>query len=179
MGAAERQAFARPAGLPDKWTDDEALLRAVRAYVVGGNPADHLPMTDAEVRFWTNSYQWAKLTALVVPEIKETLRGHLSRISHKAVTELSERIENGDEVLNIDGSPKLNEDGEPIRRKLKARDLADIAQKMMSEQRALESKIGGYTDDDGKVSLEKLARGLMKLATIQEVPGDIIDVEAA
>lgn len=164
-------ADAAPAGLPAKF-DDPTLLAAVKAYVVGGNVGAILGVTDEEVRHWTQSHQWNAMTARVMPEVKELLRGHLSRITFKAIGVLDTRIEQGDPVINLDGSPKLNEAGEQLYRPLKAKDLADIATKVMAETRALESRIGPIEDDEGKISLEKLAKGLARYANAKDIDGE-------
>ena len=164
-------AIKRPSGLPASWTD-EALFAAVRAHVFGGNVGAILSISDDEVRHWTTSYQWGMLTKLVMPQVKDVLASQMARIGAHALAKVDQRIEEGDPVINLDGSPKLDEDGRQVYRPLKAKDLADIATRVLAEQRALESKLGPIHDDEGRISLDKLARGLARYANATEIIGE-------
>ncbi len=166
-------AIKRPVGLPSSWTD-EALFAAVKAHVFGGNVAQILGISDAEVAHWTKSYQWGQLTATVMPEIKAVLRVQMARIASSSLAKLDQRITEGDPVINLDGSPKLDDGGNQVYRPLSAKVLADVATRVMAEQRALEAKIGPVHDDEGRISLEKLAKGLARYANATEVIGEVV-----
>lgn len=164
-------AIKRPAGLPTSWTD-ESLFAAVKAHVFGGNVGQILGISDPEVRHWTKTCQWGQLTATVMPEIRDVLRTQMVRIASASLAQLDRRIVEGDPVINLDGSPRLTDTGDQVYRPLKAKDLADIATRVMAEQRALEAKLGPVRDDEGKISLDKLATSLRRYAEAKEIEGE-------
>ena len=152
--------FKRPLGLPERW-EDEQLMVAVRAYVFGGDVGEILGVGELEVGHWVRSRQWQELVRMVMPEVREVMAAQLVRIGNRALSQLDERLERGDPVLGIDGSPKVVE-GKAVYRPLKARDLADIAMKVMDQRRALEAKVGPVVDEEGKISLVRLAESLKR-----------------
>lgn len=164
-------AIKRPLGLPSSWADEQ-LFAAVKAHVFGGNVGEILGISEQEVAHWVRRPQWGELTAALMPEIKNVLRAQMVRIASASLAKLDQRIEEGDPVINLDGSPKLDDDGNQVYRPLTAKVLADVATRVMAEQRALESKIGPIADDDGKLSLDNLARGLARYANATEIIGD-------
>jgi len=165
--------FKRPDGLPVAWAD-YSLVAAVKAHVFGGDVGAILGISEPEVKYWTRTYQWQQITQEVLPEVKKVLQAQMLRIGSQALDQLGERIRTGDPVINLDGSPKLTVDGEQVYRPLKAKDLADIGTKVMAEQRALEAKIGPIVDDEGRISLELLSKGLARYATAKEIIGEAV-----
>jgi len=165
--------FRRPPGLPLTCTDED-LSEAVKAHLCGANDdslAELLHVPARSVKYWTDSKEWAAITALFLPDVQLILKGQLTRLASSALNQLDERLQNGDPVYNLQGEYAG-------RKKLKARELADIAIKVMDEQRALEKSIGKIGDDEGKISLEKLARALKKAAEDSEIDVTPTRVEA-
>ena len=153
----------RPGGLPDTWSDD-ALFTAVRAHVFGASPEEVgaiLNDTPMRVAHWTRSPQWQQLTRLVLPDVRDLLATQLYRIGNKTLAQLDQRLDEGDPVIQIDGTPKMDEDGNPVHRPLRAKDLAAIAKDIMTERRAMEAKqTGGEDDSDEVISIRALAAAL-------------------
>lgn len=155
-------AMKRPLGLPERW-EDEKLLLAVRSHLFGAGAdtvADILGTSVQEVKHWTRSKQWGELTRLVQPQVADFLADQMMRLSNKALLALDDCMERGDPVLDMSGAPKLDEDGNPIYRPLKAKDLAEIATKVMAERRALLAKATAEEDDEDRISLRALAAAL-------------------
>jgi len=151
--------FNRPPGLPETCSDEQ-LCEAVKIHLCGGTHAaiaKLLSVPEKAVRYWVDSREWGQLTALLKPEVAGILIGQTTRVASLALTQLEDRLLNGDEVWN--------QQGEIVgMRKIKGRDLAEIATKVLEQQKNLERSIGKITDDENTISLKKLATALTNYA---------------
>ena len=156
--------FRRPPGLPATCSDED-LEEAVKASLCGADDkslAKLLKVPSSAVKYWTDSKEWGGIVALLLPEVQSILKGQLTRLASTALTQLDERLQKGDPIYDLTGEYKG-------RKKLKARDLADIAVKVMEQQRALERSIGDISDDENRISLDKLAKALKKAGEEREI----------
>lgn len=107
-------------------------LRAALAYLISGNSIDaskNCGIPDKTIRDWTRETWWADYIAEARKEKNDELDAAFTSIMHKAVGEVQDRIENGDEVLE----PKT---GTKHRRKVSARDATLIAA-VLTDKRAI------------------------------------------
>ena len=162
----------RGSGFPAEW-GDEALFAAVRAWVLGGDVGKVLGISEVEVRHWVRTTAWQQMTREVMPGVREFLGDQMTRIVAKSLGELEKRMDEGDPVVNLDGSPRLDDNGRQVYRPLRAKDLTDIAVKVMGGEKSMVR--GGEEDDEGKITLEELARALKRAGAAKV--GRVIDVE--
>jgi len=151
--------FTRPPGLPETCSDAQ-LLEAAKAYLCGtDNPtlAKMLGVPVAGIRYWTDSREWGQLIEFIRPEVAGILIGQTTRVASLALVQLEDRLVKGDQVFS--------QQGEYVgRREVKAKDLAEIATKVLEQQKNLERSIGKITDDENSLSLRKLAAALESYA---------------
>lgn len=164
----------RPLGLPAHW-EDSSLIAAVRAHLFGASATsvgEILGASEREIEHWTRTKQWGQLAAIVQPEVNAFLADQMMRLGNKALLALDRRMDEGDPVIGMDGAQKTDDDGNPLFRPLKAKDLAEIAIRVMTERRATLAKQTNPDDDEDKVSLKALAaalkeQGERKIRTIE------------
>jgi hypothetical protein len=151
--------FVRPPGLPATCSDAQ-LLEAAKAYLCGTDPETLAKMLGVPVvglRYWTDSREWGQLIEFIRPEVAGILIGQTTRVASLALVQLEDRLVKGDQVFN--------QQGEYVgRREIRGKDLAEIATKVLEQQKNLERSIGKITDDDNALSLKKLAAALTNYA---------------
>ena len=160
----EQSPLRRPAGLTKECSDLD-LTKAVKAYLSGASQealADLLHVPVPTVRHWTDTREFRALVTEELTDTRLIIKGQLTRLSTKALAELDDRLQNGDEHYDNLGMSIG-------RRPLKARDISDIARTVLDQQRQLEKAIGIVADESGKISLEKLAKALKKAAEDSEI----------
>ena len=151
--------FARPVGLPLTCSDAQ-LLETVKAFLCGvpnATLAGMLGVPEFAVRYWLDSREWGGLVAMLKPEVAGILIGQTTRVASLALVQLEERLRKGDQVFNQQGVMTG-------RREIKAKELAEIATKVLEQQKNLERSIGKVTDDENALSLKKLADALTNYA---------------
>lgn len=152
----------------------EDKLRAAMAYLITGNSLDASKVCgipDKTIRDWTRETWWADFIAEARKEKNEELDAAFTDILHKAVGEVKDRIENGDEVVD-------SKTGSRIRKKVSARDATLVAavlvdkrailrgeptriSKTISEKDRLKGLVGdlesvvGVVETDKEVKIEK------------------------
>jgi hypothetical protein len=159
--------FSRPAGLPATCSD-AMLCEAVKAYLLGTDEKTlgrMLGVPTKSVRYWTDSKEWAALVDLHAPELKQMLKGQLTRVASMTLRQLEDRLTYGDQVFD--------QKGEFVRRReVKGRDLAEIATRVLEQRANLEKLIGDLRDDKDSISLQKLAQGLKRYAEAKDISGE-------
>lgn len=98
-------------------------IQAAAAYVATGSSdkaGEMINIPGRTIRTWTKEDWWPSALAQAREDMSDELDGKYTEVVHKAVLELIDRIENGDEIIN----PKT---GEAYRRKLSARDLSIVS----------------------------------------------------
>jgi len=114
-----------------RWGIKERMAAAV-AYLITGNSLDASKVCgipDKTIRDWTREAWWADFIGEARKEKNDELDACFTTIIHKAVGEVKDRIESGDEVLD----PKT---GEKHRRKVSARD-ATLVTAVLVDKRAI------------------------------------------
>ena len=161
--------FERPPGLPLTCSDAQ-LCETVKSYLAGAEPAvlaQMLGVPKASVRYWLDSREWGSLVAMLLPEVRGVMSGQLTRVASLALNQLEARLREGDQVFN--------QQGEYVgRREIRGRDLATIATAVLEQQVKLEKIIGGITNDDNVISLDKLAQGLKRYAEAKDITGEAV-----
>ena len=160
----EQPPLRRPSGLTKECSDLD-LTKAVKAYLSGASQealADLLHVPVPTVRHWTDTREFRALVTEELTDTRLIIKGQLTRLSTKALAELDDRLQNGDDHYTLMGE-YLG------KRPLKAKDISDIARTVLDQQRQLEKAIGIVADDTGKISLEKLAKALKKAAEDSEI----------
>ena len=161
--------FQRPPGLPETCTDAQ-LCEAVKSYLAGSDLptlALMLGVPQRSVRYWLDSKEWGSLVALLLPEFRGVMSGQLTRVASLALNQLEARLRDGDQVFNQQGAYVG-------RREIRGRDLATIATAVLEQQVKLEKIIGGITNDDNVISLDKLAQGLKRYAEAKDITGEAV-----
>ena len=156
--------FRRPPGLTKACTDED-LLAAVKAYLCGAQEEEvrrHLKVAAGTTQYWTNTREFRDLVNAQLVDIGELVRHRLIRVGAKALTQLDERLENGQAIYGMDGEQIAT-------RPLSSKELTDITRTVMDQARALEKSLPGKVDEDGKMTLVNLARSLKKLAQDGEI----------
>jgi hypothetical protein len=95
------------------------------------------------------------------------MSGQLTRVASLALNQLEARLRDGDQVFNQQGAYVG-------RREIRGRDLATIATAVLEQQVKLEKIIGGITNDDNVISLDKLAQGLKRYAEAKDITGEAV-----
>ena len=156
--------WTRPRGLPATCTDEE-LFEAVELWLLGEKPtilAELLHVKPDQLRQWIASKSWQALAKSFALGVQASISSSLTRLKAQALVELADRVNGGDYIVRLDGTPVLNETtGVPVRRPMRGRDLLEVFAKVSDCQLQLEKAIGNIKDDtNGQISLEKLAAGL-------------------
>ena len=160
----QQQPLRRPTGL-SKACSDEDLLNAVKAYLCGAQEEEvrrHLKVAAGTTAYWINTREFRDLVNDQLVDISETIKHRLIRVSAKALTQLDDRLENGNAIYSMDGEQIGT-------RPLNTKELTDITRTVMDQARALEKGLPGKTDDGDKMNLVSLARSLKKLAQDSEI----------
>ena len=120
--------YSRQPGKPRPLSD---RLNAALAWVMCGSYAEAEKLCGISartIRNWAQEPTWPELIEQA-RKIKQTeLDAEFTKVIHKAVKEVAERLENGDEVVT--------KDGDRVRKKILAKDAALIAA-MFTDKRAV------------------------------------------
>ncbi len=166
----------RPEHLPAK-VPDRDFTDAVRLWLTGAPKAEiaeKLQTTHRSVTAWIDTPEWRNAAQALSPEVHALVGGSLNRLKTQALTQLADRIEHGDPVINNLGEVVLKEDGTAAKRPMKGKDLVEVFAKLSDAQVQLEKMIGNIKDDDdeSKISLDKLALGLKRFAEARDITGE-------
>lgn len=107
-------------------------LRAAMAYLITGNSVDASKVCgipDKTIRDWTRETWWADFIADARKEKNDELDAAFTDILHKAIGQVKDRIEHGDEIVDA-------KTGTKNRRKVSARD-ATLVTAVLVDKRAI------------------------------------------
>lgn len=111
----------------------EDKLRAAMAYLITGNSLDASKVCgipDKTIRDWTRETWWADFIAEARKEKNDELDAAFTSILHKAIGEIKDRIENGDETVDA-------KTGSKVRKKVSARDATLVAAVLVDKRAIL------------------------------------------
>lgn len=114
-----------------RWSVQERL-KAAMAYLITGNSLDASKVCgipDKTIRDWTRETWWSDFIAEARKEKNDELDAAFTSILAKTVGEIKDRVENGDEVIQKDGSK--------ARRKVSARDATLVAAVLVDKRAIL------------------------------------------
>ena len=98
----------------------EEKLNAVNYYCVYGSSKKVAQMTGVPaptIRNWTKTEWWAEMMSITRQHMQDKLDGKFTGLIHRAMTELEDRIKNGDEVVDT-------RTGRSSRKKMAGKDIA-------------------------------------------------------
>jgi|TARA_R110000751_G_scaffold306101_1_gene423631 hypothetical protein len=105
----------------------EQKLEACNAYVTmfGSSikAAKYVDMPAQTLRGWTKTQWWEDMVLIVRKSHQNRIDGKFSGMLETTLSGINERLQNGDEVVHA-------KTGEMLRKKVSARDMADIANKV-------------------------------------------------
>lgn len=140
------------------WTD-EKRIEAVAAYISLGSMAKVRDVTEIPLNTlwaWKKGIWWEDVENTLRSERNDSDSSKLSNIVDKTLVAITDRIENGDYILD-------KRTGEIHRVDIPAKDLNKIASTLLDRRMALD-KIEEKASDDSDSSADKLQSQLGKLA---------------
>lgn len=144
-------------------------LRAALAYLISGNSIDASKVCgipDKTIRDWTRETWWADYMADARKEKNDELDAAFTDILHKAVGEVKERIEHGDEVIDT-------KTGTKNRRKVSARDATLVAAVLIDKRAILRGEPTRISKTiSEKDRLKELAKDLEDVVGVVEKDPD-------
>lgn len=140
------------------------------AYLISGNSVDASKVCgipDKTIRDWTRETWWADYMGEARKEKNDELDAAFTEILHKAVGEAKDRIENGDEVLDV-------KSGSRERRKVSARDATLVAAVFIDKRAILRGEPTRISKNiSEKDRLKELARDLEDVVGVSEKEVDV------
>lgn len=162
--------------IPDdhtKYTQD-TILRAVATYLGTGNltkasKASKVPIST--IQTWKrDSGWWPMLAQYIRSKMSEELDAKLTGIINKAIDEMHDRMENGEEVVT--------KTGEIVKKSVSFRDLA-VGAAIGYDKRALQR--GGATQRvehvDQRDRVKKLEQQFKRIANTKVIEGEVLSKE--
>jgi len=140
---------------------DAATLYAVYGDIKQVSELAKVP--ESVIRGWKQEPWWIELQKQVYSEQNEKLAARISRVLDKTITHLEDRLENGDEVLNV-------RTGEIISKKVDASVLAKMFENMAHQRRITR---GEPTSISAKIGvqdrLSELEKAFIRFANAKEL----------
>ncbi len=132
----------------------EQKVQAAAVWLMTGSAKEAALVTGinhATLRDWTTRKAWWPVAIELARKLLESkLDGQLDRLLRKDLSELQDRLENGDEVIT--------KDGQVVKKKVGARDCAIIADILYNKRAALRGQPGNITERRDAASLLDLIR---------------------
>ena len=165
--------FAWPAALPRTCTKD-ALFLAVKSWATGAKThelAELLNIPAHSVKRYTSHPGWHSIVQQLRGVLDEEAETRLGRMVRLALSELEDRLENGNKVVD-------RKTGDEYRAPLTASDLSSIASTLFEKRVAARKIVDGIPDEptDIKKSLDDIADILRKHNTFKPHQPTTIDV---
>ena len=162
----------RPPGLPATCTDAD-LAEAVKAYLCGASEETlsgllHVP--PHAVKHWLDCREWGVLCQTLRPEVEGVLGGQMTRLASLAFVQLEKRLIEGDPAIGANGEVLTDEQGEPIHKPLKAKELSLIATQMLETRAKI--KVEDPQKSDMELGLLELAKSLKEFAKAKDISGE-------
>lgn len=146
-----------------KWTIEDKM-RAAMAYLITGNALEAgkvCQIPDRTIRYWTTEAWWADFIGECRKAKNDELDAAFTSILDGVVGEIKDRVNNGDEVVQKDGSK--------VRRKISARDATLVAAVLVDKRAILRGEPTRISKSiSEKDRLEKLATDLEGIVGIKE-----------
>lgn len=166
--------FARPPGLPVICSDTD-LFEAVKASIAGVPDDELAPILGVKteaVKYWVSSKEWTAIKEHVLPQMKGLFHTQLCGIRSSIIQKLGERVRLGDPMYNNLGEPVMDQNGKPLYRPIKGKELSGMLVQVRDVISSLEEEIGVKADTKGHIELDDLALALANLAKPKQ-PTDI------
>ena len=151
--------------------DQERKVDAATLYCVYGDFAEVSKLTDVPIKYlqqWKSEPWWAEVQKQIFDEQNSHLSARISAVLDKAIVQIADRLDNGDQTYN----PKT---GEITRKPIEAKTLASLFDSLSHQRRitrgeptAISTRIGV---DDRLVKLEEAFR---RFAQVRTVEGEVI-----
>ena len=153
----------------------EDKIQAVTAYFIHGSISKAAKVVDihpATLRKWKQQSPWWNTAVREIKRAKqEQLDSKLTNLIEKSMSELRERLMNGDEVV-ISGGTK-------VRKKITARDLAVITNMLYDKRTALrKDPLSEEKTPDGDDTIKKLKHDFEKLSreiNAKTIEGEVLN----
>lgn len=123
-------------GKIEYWYSDSQKTEAVKLWLVTGNlkiVSATLDIPYDTLKTWRYSNWWGELTTEIRTEGSFQLSNRLKTIAERALTEIEDRLENGDWVLN-------QKTGQMQRKKVGAQVAVNVASTLLDKQKVLEQR---------------------------------------
>jgi len=153
--------------LGSKYTDKERM-EVIAHYAVLGNQTKVSELTNIPqqtISQWSKNEWWQEALSRVRLEKAEELDAMLTNSIHKALDQVQDRIDNGDEII---------QSGQALRRKMTGKDLATTAGILFDKRqisRNLPTSISAKTDDAKLLELQAKFEALAG----KTIDGEVVD----
>ena len=167
----------RKQGKPRKYRnptyyDMDTKTDAVTLYCVYGDIKEVSKLTDvpeSTLRQWKEEPWWAEIQKRVFVEQNERLSSQISTVLEKAIDQIADRLDNGDQTYN----PKT---GEITRKPIEARVLSSLFDTLAHQRRVTRGEPTAITARVGvDEQLKKLEAAFKRFSAATEIEGEIID----
>lgn len=150
---------------------NEDLLRAATLHLCGGSIAEVCRALGVDDQNQSPFYifassEWIALCNIVLPRIREAVIPSLTSLESKIVTELRDRIENGDDLVNFEGKVVC-------KRRMTGKALAESYAKVSEVKRKAEERIAGVPTGEADITLKELLAALKAYGDAKQKPKDI------
>lgn len=159
----------RPLVVPEGLSD-RRLLDAVRIYLQGASGEEvsvALGLEEGQKLSWfEGDREWVALCNLLLPQVREAMVAQLASLESKALGELRDRLEHGEEMMGPDGV-KLG-----VKRRLRAREIVAIYGEFARVRERMETRLAGLPTEEERISLREHLKALKRFARSAEVEGE-------
>lgn len=152
-----------------KYHDQRTKIDAATIYAVYGDTkqtAELANVPESVIRGWKQEPWWIEIQKQVYSEQNEKLAARISGVLDKTITHLEDRLENGDEILNV-------RTGQIVSKKVDASVLAKMFENLSHQRRitrgeptSISAKIG--VDD----RLKTLEKAFLRFAQAKEITNE-------
>lgn len=151
--------------------DLDTKTDAVTVYCVYGDLLEVSKLTDVplpELKKWKEEPWWAEIQKKVFVEQNERLSAKISNVLDKTITQIADRLDNGDQTYN----PKT---GEITRKPIEARVLSGLFETLSHQRRLTRGEPSAITARVGvDDQLKKLEEAFTRFAAAKEIEGEVI-----
>jgi transposase-like protein len=148
--------------------DEQVKLRALAHYASSGSltaTAEAVGLPKQSIHNWTSSEQGAELVGQLRTSLRHAVAADLVTVTRKAVSEIMDRLDNGDEVVH---------NGEIIRRRVTAKDAMYIAANANSMHMMLTQDAKAVAS----ANLKRLAGDLIDALKSADAASNAVTIEA-
>lgn len=158
----------------NKWHSEDDRIRAASVYAVTGNAQRTAEITGipaGTIRQWKTQNWWPQVIDRVRTEHDDEVDAKISKIIDQTLTQIEDRVENGDYVINMKTGEVLKE-----RAPMKGKDVAVVTSIMMDKRDLIRRKEKTNIEQQ---STQQLIKGLLeefrKFTGQKTVEGEVLN----